>query len=217
MPLARDHRLALCATALQTGPDAPTLCPPWPVSGLVAHLVVRETRPDAALLGLLPATAAHGDRVRADLAASVPFEALVERLAAGPPAWAPARLGPVADVADLLEFVIHHEDIRRAQPGWAAAPADAKTDRAVWAQVRRAARLFTRRAPVGVVLVASGHGRAAVKGPPARETGLGSVVLTGSPVELALHLSGRTAVADVRVEGDPDSVRVYTDHVGAGA
>ncbi|GAA1157060.1 TIGR03085 family metal-binding protein [Ornithinicoccus hortensis] len=216
MPLARTHRLALCETALETGPDAPTLCPPWPVSGLVAHLVVRESRPDAAVLGLLPPTADRADRVRSGLATDVPFEQLVDRLASGPPVWAPSRLDPVADLADLLEFVIHHEDIRRAQPGWRAAPVDEATARAVWSQLRRAARLFVRRSPVGVVLVAPGHGRGAVKGPPARDTGLGSVVLTGAPVELALYLSGRTAVADVQVDGDDASVRSHRAQVGAG-
>lgn len=217
MPLARSHRLALCESALQTGPDAPTLCPPWPVSGLVAHLIVRESRPDATVLSLLPPTAGRGDRIRADLASSVPFEQLVRRLADGPPVWAPSRLGPIAEVADLLEFVIHHEDIRRAQPGWRAVPVDDESTRAVWSQVRRAARLFTRRCPVGVVLVAPGHGRAAVKSPPARGTGLGTVVLTGTPVELALHVSGRTTVADVQVDGDTDTVRAYQDHLGDGA
>lgn len=216
MALARTHRLALCETALQTGPDAPTLCPPWPVSGLLAHLVVRESRPDATVLALLPPTAARGDRIRADLATSLPFEQLVERVASGPPVWSPSRLGPVSEVVDLLEFVIHHEDIRRAQEGWQPGPADEESDRAVWSQARRAARLFTRSSPVGVVLVAPGHGRSAVKGPPSRDTGLGSVVLTGAPTELALHLSGRTAVADVRVEGDDASVRVYQEHAGAG-
>ncbi|UJH71014.1 maleylpyruvate isomerase N-terminal domain-containing protein [Ornithinimicrobium sp. INDO-MA30-4] len=46
MILAQQQRQALCDTALAVGPDAPTLCSPWTVKDLLAHLVIRERRPD---------------------------------------------------------------------------------------------------------------------------------------------------------------------------
>jgi uncharacterized protein (TIGR03085 family) len=217
MALAPRHRRALCETALAAGPEAPTLCPPWTVRALVAHLVLRETRPDAAAGVVVPALAARTERVQADLAASEPFEDLVRRFADGPPAWSPTRLGPVDDTVNLVEFVVHHEDIRRALPGWQPAPLDEASERAVWTRLRRTGRLLLRSAPVGVVLVVPDTVRAAVKGPPPRGTGLASVVLTGRPLELLLHVSGRTAVSEVEVGGDPESVRAYTEHVSPGA
>lgn len=45
---ARSERLALCETLRAVGPDAPTLCEGWLTRDLAAHLVLRESRPDAA-------------------------------------------------------------------------------------------------------------------------------------------------------------------------
>lgn len=209
MALAPRHRRALGATALAEGPDAPTLCSPWTVRDLVAHLVLRENRPDAAVGVVVPALAARTDRLQAELAAA-PFEDLVRRFTDGPPAWSPTRLGPVDDAVNLVEFLIHHEDIRRAVPGWQPATLDEASARAVWTLLRRTGRRLLRSAPVGVVLVVPGGARAAVKRPPAAGTGLGSVVLTGQPLELLLHVSGRARVSDVGVSGEPESVDAYT-------
>ena len=41
---AQTERQALCDTMERVGPDAPTLCHPWRVRELAAHLVIRETR-----------------------------------------------------------------------------------------------------------------------------------------------------------------------------
>ena len=45
---ARSERLALCETLRTVGPDAPTLREGWLTRDLAAHLVLRESRPDAA-------------------------------------------------------------------------------------------------------------------------------------------------------------------------
>lgn len=59
---ARSERHALCDLFMEVGPDAPTLCGEWTTRDLAAHLVVRESRPDAAAGILLKAAASHGDR-----------------------------------------------------------------------------------------------------------------------------------------------------------
>ena len=46
---AARERQALADLLATVGPDAPTLCEGWHTSDLVAHLVLREGRPDAAV------------------------------------------------------------------------------------------------------------------------------------------------------------------------
>ena len=47
--VAQTMRRELCDALLTVGPDAPTLCEGWTTRDLATHLIVRETRPDAAL------------------------------------------------------------------------------------------------------------------------------------------------------------------------
>ncbi|WP_206681030.1 maleylpyruvate isomerase family mycothiol-dependent enzyme [Actinomadura sp. J1-007] len=89
---ARDERLLLCDALDLAGPDAPTKCAGWTAADLAAHLVVRETRPDAAPGILLPPLAFYTERVRRRAARSVPFGRLVERIRQGPPKFSPTRL-----------------------------------------------------------------------------------------------------------------------------
>ncbi len=41
---------------------------------------------------------------------------LVERLRNGPPRWSPYAVPKLDTMLNTLEFYVHHEDIRRAQP-----------------------------------------------------------------------------------------------------
>ena len=47
--LAKRERSALAQTLRTLGPDVPTLCQGWNSFDLLANLITRETRPDAAL------------------------------------------------------------------------------------------------------------------------------------------------------------------------
>lgn len=201
MNLARRHRLALCDTALAVGPEAPTLCSPWQTRDLLAHLIIRESRPDTWPDILAGVMTRHREQVqRAE--ARRPFEELVERVRNGPPRWAPTRWERIDDAISTTEFAVHHEDLLRAQPEWQPVPPDLRTSRALWSYLSRLGRLLYRRSPVGVVLVAPGLGRAAARRPPA---GARSVVLTGDPLELTLHAFGR-ARTQVTIDGDTSDV-----------
>lgn len=207
MILAQQQRQALCDTALAVGPDAPTLCSPWTVKDLLAHLVIRERRPDT-LPGIgVSAFAGHTDKVQDEFAAR-DFADLVDLVRQGPPKWAPTAIPAVDNAINTTEFVIHHEDIRRAQPDWSPAEMSSQTEQGVWDSLKRIAKISYRQAPTGVVLVSPGYGRMLAHRPSA---GRASVVLTGAPVELILHAFGRTGVAQIDITGDEADVAALAD------
>jgi uncharacterized protein (TIGR03085 family) len=125
MSVAQRERAALVEILRAVGPDAPTLCEGWTTRDLVAHLVVRERRPDA-LPGLVfRPLASYTARVQNRLSTSTKWEDLVELFASGPPVLS---LFKVLDpLASIHEMFVHHEDVRRAQTGWEPRELDART------------------------------------------------------------------------------------------
>ena len=120
MTAARRERSALVETLRTVGPDAPTLCEGWNTRDLAAHLVVRERRIDAAPGILIPYFADHTAKVQDKVAQANGWNELMDKVASGPPIYSPFKLlDPVANVAEMF---IHHEDVRRAQPGWQPRP-----------------------------------------------------------------------------------------------
>ncbi len=193
--IAAQERRHLTTVARQVGPDAPTLCEGWAVRDLVAHLVVRETSPVA--LGVaVPAVRGSLERERARRSRE-DFAALVDRLRGGPPLLSVFTL-PFADrVLNATEFFIHHEDIRRAQPGWEPRALPIGTQDALWRTVQVAGRLAVIRASVGVVAERTDTGdRVTLKG------GEPSVVVRGTPAEVLLFAHGRRQHAQVELLGD---------------
>src|SRR4249920_3401059 len=149
------ERFEFAGTLARTKPDAPTLCDPWTAAQLAAHIILRERSLNQAV-NRLPVDAVRRwsqDRI-AHYAEQVPYDELVRRVHDGPPRWSPLAVPAVAERVNLLEYVVHHEDVRRAGPR-PAPPRNIPADRraAIWAQLRLAARLTMRQAPVGVVLV----------------------------------------------------------------
>jgi uncharacterized protein (TIGR03085 family) len=198
MSRAPAERESLCDTLLAVGPEAPTLCTGWDARMLAAHLVLRERRPDAAAGLRVGRLSAHTERVQRSLA-DQDWATLVGTVRAGPPFWHPARLGAVDDAVNLAELVVHHEDVRRAQPAWTARELP-ELDRALWRSCASAGRFALRRAPVGVVLASGRHGRTTVR------AGRPSVDVEGEPTELLLFAFGRRAVARVQLDGPSDAV-----------
>ncbi|TKJ18204.1 TIGR03085 family metal-binding protein [Blastococcus sp. CCUG 61487] len=194
--LAALERRDLADLLDELGPDAPTLCEGWSTAHLAAHLVVRDRRPDAMpgyALELLPGLSRLGawahtveDRTRARSS----YADLVALVRSGPPAWSPLAW-PGPDRLNVPEFAIHHEDVRRAQPGWTPRALPAGAEDQLWT----AAGLHGRRA-------AGRHGlvlrRSDVDGAEKR-FGAGGRTVTGEPLELLLWASGRRDVARVTV------------------
>lgn len=207
MSYARDERTALCALLDETGPDAPTLCEGWRTRHLAAHLVIRENRPDAAAGVLGGLLAGHAQRVTEALAAGTPFPQLVERIRNGPPALSVFRLPGMDERLNLLEYFVHHEDVRRAVDGWQPRDVRDGLGDALWLRLRMSHALF-RRAPVGVELVRDDL--TAGPGQPVRMTAKAKtpvVTVTGHPAELIMWSLGRMTAARVRLDGSADAVR----------
>jgi len=191
--VARNERAALCDLFEELGPDQPTLCEGWTTRDLAAHLVTRERRPDAAVGIVVKPLHGFTEQVRA-AAAKRPFGQLIAQLRR-PPFWTMGGFGPTDRATNTLEFFIHHEDVRRAQPDWVPRQLDGPTSRALWHGVPGSARLALRRFRAGVAISAPGHGQA--------RAGIGEVQvqLTGEPGELILFLSGRQRAAQVEITG----------------
>ena len=197
--VARQERQELCDLFLEVGPDAPTLCTGWTTRDLAAHLIVRESRPDAALGILIKPLAGYADSVQAKVAMR-PWPDLVREVRTGPPVLSVFRLPGAQGLADPFEFAIHHEDVRRAQPGWSPRGLPVAEQDLFWQRLSRAGRLLARTSPVGVALRRSDTGEMIVA-----KAGTPSVTLIGEPLELVLRLYGRRECV-VDVEGSEDAV-----------
>ncbi|MFC4030387.1 TIGR03085 family metal-binding protein [Streptomyces polygonati] len=196
---AQRERLILADLLEGSGPEAPTLCEGWKTRDLAAHVVVRERRSDAAAGAVIPQLAARLDRVRGEFAAK-PYEELIQLIRSGPPRLSPFSVKQLDEMANTVEFYVHAEDVRRAAPDWTPRAIDKVFGETLWKRLERAARLMTRRSPVGLVLRrADGQTVVAHKGSPV-------VTVTGEPAELLLFAHGRQAAAKVELEGDGDAV-----------
>jgi uncharacterized protein (TIGR03085 family) len=195
--VAQRERAALVETMRSVGPEAPTLCEGWKTRDLAAHLVIREYRLDAAPGILIPFFAGRTDKVQNDVAQHTDWDDLVDKVASGPPVYSPLKLlDPVANVAEMF---IHHEDVRRAQPGWEPRVLEPT----LASMLRRTLPLM------GRLTLAKIPGRVALRIPEGKTVltaGRGpAVTVTGAPEELLLFSVGRQA----RVEfvGDASAVQ----------
>jgi uncharacterized protein (TIGR03085 family) len=221
MSYARDERAALSALLDETGPAEPTLCEGWNTVDLAAHLVLRETRPDAAAGVMGGPLAGHTRRVQRKIISRATYGQLVEKFRAGPPRLSPFSLPGLDERANVVEFFTHHEDVRRGQPGWEPRKLDAGLADELWSRLRLA-RLMLRKAPVGVEFARDDRGQPGPAGtaavgrdaPRVRITARARtplVTVTGTPAELTLWALGRTSAAQVRLDGSEAAVRALED------
>ncbi len=210
--LVTEEQRALAGTLRQIGPDADTLCDGWDSAHLAAHLVLRE-RTIAEIGGRVPVGALQqrsakvidqyvADHDYADVVAEVEHgpswrETSVHR----PTAWL-WSIPALRERVNLIEYVVHHEDARRAQPNWQPRSVSAELAEGVWQALKSAARLALRKVAVGVVLAWPGHGT--IRNRAAGE--VHTVTVTGDPIELAMFALGRGAVAKVEYAGDPADI-----------
>jgi uncharacterized protein (TIGR03085 family) len=210
---ARDERHALCTLLEETGPEAPTLCEGWTTLDLATHLVLRERRPDAAMGVLGGPLAAHTRNVQRRLAERNPYARLVEMIRSGPPLLSLFGIPGVDEQANVVEFFVHHEDVRRAQPGWEPRKINQGLSDVLWRRLGMA-RFMLRKAPVGVELARDDEPKpAAPAGKRVRITAKARtpvVTVTGTPAELTMWVFGRTGAASVRLDGAEADVRALS-------
>jgi uncharacterized protein (TIGR03085 family) len=203
-PLDARERRELCDLFGDLGPDAPTMCEGWTTFDLAVHLVVRERRPAAApgiLLGgpfeRVLERAEEREKARG-------YEAVVERVRNGPP-LGPFAIPGLRTLLNLNEYVVHHEDVRRAD---GQGP---RTDRgdlqgALWKVLRRGAGLQLRKVRKDIsVRVRRSDG---LDGTDITVGSGPEAILSGEPVELVLFLMGRRSVAQVSIGGDERAAEV---------
>lgn len=201
MSLATRERAALADELERVGPDRPTLCTGWTTRDLLAHLLLRERRPWQAagvVVPLLAEVTERGMRRYREL----PWTDAVGMFREGPQAWSPLRNERLDAAANAFEFFVHHEDVRRGEPGWEPREPDEERDGELWAGARRMGMLL-RRSPVGVVLARPSGERYVVK------TGPGVVTVVGEPGELVLFAFGRDAVR-VELQGEPGDIEALS-------
>jgi uncharacterized protein (TIGR03085 family) len=211
MPWVQVERRSLADTFATTDPEQPTLCDGWTVRHLLAHLVQRESQPLDRLADQLsrpePGHEKRLGRLVDGARTAEGYEALLARFAGGP-----SRLSPFAwadEAVNFLEYVIHHEDVRRGGPSLPARTLPSKEQDAIWARLRQLSRLSFLRAPVGVTLALPSGQRQQV------HRGEDGVVLTGDPVELLLYASGRRQAAEIELTGAPDPLERFRTWAGA--
>ncbi|WP_329561514.1 TIGR03085 family metal-binding protein [Streptomyces uncialis] len=196
---AKRERLLLADLLESAGPEAPTLCEGWLARDLAAHVVVRERRPDAAGGILFKPLADRLARVQSEFAAK-PYEELLQLIRTGPPKLSPFSLKQVDEASNAVEFYVHAEDVRRAQPDWTPRKLDPVFADALWSRLERTARLMGRKYPVGAVLRRP-DGRTVVANRAAPV-----VTVTGEPGELLMFAFGRQDAATVELEGEQEAV-----------
>jgi uncharacterized protein (TIGR03085 family) len=192
---AGREREALCAMFERVGPAAPTLCGGRTADQLLSYLLVQERRYLVSLLGIaLPSVAEAAQRRISRL----PWLDRIELLRAEPGSLLGGGRRPTGDM-EYLRLYVHHEDIRRADAGWAPRPAESYRDDTLWHAANTLGRLAYRRSPVGVRLRRP-DGASWLVHPGPRE-----ITVRGEPGELVVHMCRRPRVR-VELAGVPSDV-----------
>lgn len=211
---ARRERAALADLFQAVGPDHPTLCGDWTTRDLAAHLVVRERRPDAfagIVAGRYDSTLAtrledhHSDVVTR--AATRDWADLVAAVRAGPPTWSPLSRAERDRDLNTTEFFIHHEDVRRATPGWEPRELDDDLEHDLDRVIAGYARRLGSIAPDGLMLLPTG------RPPIVARRRLPMVEVHGPIGEIALFLYGRTEQARVTIRVPDDAPADLADNL----
>jgi uncharacterized protein (TIGR03085 family) len=189
------ERRDLCDLMTTLGPDAPTLCEGWTTRHLAAHLAIRE-RDLRAGPGIVfgGPFAGFTDKLQTK-EMQRPFEEIIGRVRTPPPG--PLSIPAVRAAISFAEYLVHHEDVRRANN---SAPRADRPDlqAEAWKALCRMGGLMVRKAKTGRALKLVATGTTAGD----KTFGKGAtVMITGEPVELLLYLQGRRTAAVVTLDG----------------
>jgi uncharacterized protein (TIGR03085 family) len=186
-PFSQRERWALCDLLTELGPDSPTLCTGWRSADLAAHLLTRDRRPDATpgmVVSLAPFKAWTA-RVQEGVRDTETWATLVSRVRSGPP----PLLRPLDQAINTIEYFVHHDDLRRGQPGWQPRVLEAADQAQLWRRLR--VMRFATHPPAGR-LEAPGL-------EPLVLSKKGGPTLKGDAGEVVLWLLGRKQAAQVEV------------------
>ncbi|GAB2897312.1 TIGR03085 family metal-binding protein [Neomicrococcus lactis] len=207
MHYVETSREALADVLVSVGPDADTLCEGWKSRHLSAHLLIRENSALSAgiFLPLLRGPMENRLEQLADAAQDLSvYLELVDRFRAGPIKFSPFRIRQVNRTANLLEYFVHTEDVRRARSRWAPRHLDEDYVEALWSDLTHRAKFMYAKSPVGVILVRRDGTRFVAK------RAANSVAVIGHVGELVMHSHGRQSHALVTLEGSPESIKILT-------
>ncbi|HET6299610.1 MAG TPA: TIGR03085 family metal-binding protein [Kribbella sp.] len=208
---SRVERLALCDLFDRVGPDQPTLCEGWTTYDLAVHLYVREADPLAGPGIMIPALADTTARRMAQTKNKYSYAEIVDKVRYGPPTFSIYSFPGLGHNLNTTEYFIHHEDVRRAVADFVVRELPADQQQGLWKGLRLTAKGVARKAPSGLVLRLPDGTSTVAKKP----NELGSVTATGEPAELVLFFSGRQPVAQVKLEGDAQTIdRLRTTKFG---
>jgi uncharacterized protein (TIGR03085 family) len=209
---AQDERRALSDLLADLGPGKPTLCTGWQTSDLAAHLVLRERRPDAGAGVMGGPLAGYTRHVQARLASRNSFAELLKLIRTGPPRMSLFGLPGADDRLNLVEYFVHHEDVRRGG-GDNTARTDAEGVRiedALWQMLHRGAKFMTRTVKTTGIDLVRPDGDVIHARPGAQVA-----TITGTASEIVLFLSGRGEAAHVEL-GGPDTAVAAVRGAGFG-
>jgi len=197
---ARAERDALCDLMLQVGADAPTLCEGWVARDLAAHLVIREGRNPFVGAGVaVPLFAGLTAKAQAKAAAQG-WSTLVEEVRVGPPKGSMMRSPKLDGTINTVEFFVHHEDVRRAQPDWEPRVLSPEFTELLWERTAQFAKRLVKKSPVGVV-VRNSDGREATL-----HEGPTPVTVFGDPGEILMYLYRRDGFSRAAALGDDAAI-----------
>ena len=135
--------------------------------------------------------AGYTDKVRRSVKDRTTWTELVETVRRGPP----MLLRPFDGPMNTVEFFIHVEDVRRAQPQWEPRPLSEGLADALWARVGPGG--MAKKVPATIVITSAGR--------PEKVAGTGPrLIVSGDPGELTMFGSGRQAATRVEITGDAD-------------
>jgi uncharacterized protein (TIGR03085 family) len=103
----------------------------------------------------------------------------------------------VDEAANLAEFFVHQEDVRRAANGREPRHLSDGMSNELWERLRRAGRLFFRGVPGGVLLRRTDTGEIAIA-----RSGEPRVEISGLPGELMIYAYNPKDRAQVEITGD---------------
>ncbi|RLP11488.1 TIGR03085 family metal-binding protein [Propionibacterium australiense] len=203
--LAGFHRAAICDLFDQLGPEAPTLCTGWAAKDLAAHLFLRENDVISLPGMLVPALEPVTEARARTLLARQSFDEIVSALRSGPRRLSIMRPRAINRRLNGIEYLIHYEDLLRAQPaGSVERPVPPVEERfaladQVWGAIGGIGRLIGRRSEVGLELART-DGAAETR---TLAGGSATVLVRGTPTELAMWLYGRAADVELIGEAGP--------------